>query len=92
MLHVLCARPQQFGATPEYIGYSVKYIVSYLAATAMAMAMAMLKIDENVNLRLELHVNRALFYYLRLSSWHRFVYFSKYWVATDRKHNGRKGS
>ena len=82
------------------------YIVSYLAGTAtasatvtatatvtaIAMAMAMLKIDENVNLRLELHVNRALFYYLRLSSWHRFVYFSKYWVATDRKHNGRKGS
>ena len=57
MLHVLCARPQQLGATPEYIGYSVKYIVSYLAATAMAMAMAMFKIDENVNLRLELHVN-----------------------------------
>ena len=49
MLHVLCARPQQLGVTPEYIGYSVKYIVSYLAATAMAMAMAMamLKIDEN---------------------------------------------
>ena len=89
---MLCARPQQLGATHEYIGYSVKYIVSYLAATAMAMAMAMLKVDENVNLPLELHVNRALFYYLRLSCWHRFAYFSKYWVATDRKHNGRKGS
>ena len=85
-------------ATLEYIGYSVLYIVSYLAAKAMAtakatatatatatakatatatvtatatatvtamamaMAMAMLKMDENVNLRLERHVNRALFY------------------------------
>ena len=61
-------------------------------ATAMAMVMVMLKMDENVNLRLERHVNRALFYCLQLSSWHRFVYFSKYWVASDRKHKGRKGS
>ena len=30
-------------------------------AMAMAMAMAMLKMDENVNLRLERHVNRAFF-------------------------------
>ena len=61
-------------ATLEYIGYSVLYIVSYLAAKAMATAkakatatatataMAMLKMDENVHLRLERHVNRALFY------------------------------
>ena len=63
-------------------------------ATAMARAVAMLllKMDENVNLRLERHVNRALFYCLHLSSWHRFVYFSKYWVASDKKHKGRKGS
>ena len=61
-------------------------------STATAMAMVMLKMDENVNLRLERHVNRALFYCLQLSSWHRFVYFSKYWVASDRKHKGRKGS
>ena len=61
-------------------------------ATAMAMVMVMLKMDKNVNLRLERHVNRALFYCLQLSSWHRFVYFSKYWVASDRKHKGRKGS
>ena len=61
-------------------------------ATAMAMVMVMLKMDENVNLRLERHVNRALFYCLQLSSWHRFVYFSKYWVASYRKHKGRKGS
>ena len=61
-------------------------------ATAMAMVMVMLKMDENVNLRLERDVNRALFYCLQLSSWHRFVYFSKYWVASDRKHKGRKGS
>ena len=60
--------------------------------TAMAMAMAMLKIDENVNLRLERHVNLAVFYYLRLCSWHRFVYFSKYWVASDRKRKGHKSS
>ena len=63
-------------------------------ATAMARAVAilLLKMDENVNLRLERHVNRALFYCLQLSSWHRFVYFSKYWVASDKKHKGRKGS
>ena len=59
---------------------------------AMAMAMAMLKMDKNVYLQLERHVNRALFYYLWLSSWHKFVYFSKYWVASDRKRKGRKGS
>ena len=54
------------------------------------MAMAMLKMDENVNVRLERHVNLALFYCLRLSSWHRFVHFSKYWVASDRKRKGIK--
>ena len=59
---------------------------------AMAMVMVMLNMDENVNLRLKRHVNRALFYCLQLSSWHRFVYFSKYWVASDKKHKGRKGS
>ena len=63
-----------------------------VTAMAMAMAMAMLKIDENVNLRLERHVNLAVFYYLRLCSWHRFVYFSKYWVASDRKRKGHKSS
>ena len=57
---------------------------------AMAMAMAMLKMDENVNLGSERHVNLALFYFLRLRSWHRFVYFSKYWVASDRKRKGHK--
>ena len=61
-------------------------------AIAMAMAMAMLKMDEKVYLQLERHVNRALFYYLWLSSWHKFVYFSKYWVASDRKRKGVKGS
>ena len=61
-------------------------------ATEMAMAIAMLKMDENVNLRLERHVNRALFYFLWLRTWHRFVYFSKYWVASDRKRKGRKSS
>ena len=59
---------------------------------AIAMAMAMLKMDEKVYLQLERHVNRALFYYLWLSSWHKFVYFSKYWVASDRKRKGVKGS
>ena len=59
---------------------------------AMAMVMVMLNMGENVNLRLKRHVNRALFYCLQLSSWHRFVYFSKYWVASDKKHKGRKGS
>ena len=43
---------------------------------ATAMATAMLKMDENVNLPLQRHVNRALFCCLRLFFWHRFVYFS----------------
>ena len=63
--------------------YCLLYIVSYLAATAMATAM--LKMDENVNLRLQRHVNRSLFCILGLFSWHRFVNFSKYWVANDRE-------
>ena len=63
-----------------------------VTAAAMAMVMVMLNMDENVNLRLKRHVNRALFYCLQLSSWHRFVYFSKYWVASDKKHKGRKSS
>ena len=63
--------------------YCVLYKISYLAATAMATAM--LKMDENVNLRLQRHVNRALFCCLRLFFWHRFVCFSKYWVANDRE-------
>ena len=62
------------------------------AAAAMAMVMVMLKMNENVNLRLKRHGNQALFYCLQLSFWHRFVYFSKYWVASDKKHKGRKSS
>ena len=65
------------------IFYCLLYIVSYLAATAMATAM--LKMDENVNLRLQRHVNRSLFCILGLFSWHRFVNFSKYWIANDRE-------
>ena len=65
------------------IFYCLLYIVSYLAATAMATAM--LKMDENVNLRLQRHVNRSLFCILGLFSWHRFLNFSKYWVANDRE-------
>ena len=37
------------------------------------------------NLRLQRHVNRAPFCCLRLFSWHRFVYFSKYRGANDRE-------
>ena len=47
-------------------------------ATAMAMVMVMLKMDENVNLRLERHVNRAFFFYcVQFSSWHKFFIFFK---------------
>ena len=49
-------------------------------ATAMARAVAMLllKMDENVNLRLERHVNRAFFFYcVQFSSWHKFFIFFK---------------
>ena len=61
--------------------YCLLYIVSYLAATVMATAM--LKMDENVNLRLQWDVNQAFFCCLRLFSWERFEYFSKYSVAKD---------
>ena len=54
-------------------------------AKVTATATAMLKMDENVNIRLQRHVNRYLFCCLRLFSWHRFVNFSKYWVANDRE-------
>ena len=64
-------------------------------ATAMARAVAMLllKMDENVNLRLEGHVNRAFFLLCTIFLLAQvFLYFSKYWVASDTKRKGRKGS
>ena len=56
------------------------------------MAMAMLKMDENVNLGLERHVTRALFIVHGFPPGTDFLYFSKYWVASDGKRKGRKGS
>ena len=48
------------------------------AAMARAVAMLLLKMDENVNLRLERHVNRAFFFYcVQFSSWHKFFVFFK---------------
>ena len=48
------------------------------AAIAGAVAMLLLKMDENVNLRLERHVNRAFFFYcVQFSSWHKFFIFFK---------------
>ena len=46
------------------------------AAMARAVAMLLLKMDENVNLRLERHVNRAFFFFycVQFSSWHKFFY------------------
>ena len=64
-------------------------------ATAMARAVTMLllKMDENVNLRLERHVNRAFFFTVySFPPGTSFLYFSKYWVASDTKRKGRKGS
>ena len=64
-------------------------------ATAMARAVAilLLKMDENVNLRLERHVNRAFFFTVySFPPGTSFLYFSKYWVASDTKRRGRKGS
>ena len=46
-------------------------------APATAMAMLLLKMDENANLRLERHVNRAFFYCVQFSSWHKFFIFFK---------------
>ena len=44
-------------------------------AMARAVVMLLLKMDENVNLRLERHVNRAFFFYcVQFSSWHKFFY------------------
>ena len=62
-------------------------------APATAMAILLLKMDENVNLRLERHVNRAfLFTVYSFPPGTSFLYFSKYWVASDTKRRGRKGS
>ena len=49
------------------------------AAMARAVAMLLLKMDENVNLRLERHVNRAFFFFycVQFSSWHKFFIFFK---------------
>ena len=48
------------------------------AAMARAVAMLLLKMDENVNLRLERHVNRPFFFYcVQFSSWHKFFIFFK---------------
>ena len=58
----------------------------------MVMAMAMLKMDKNVNLGLERHVNRAFFIVYGFPPGKEFLYFSKYWVASDGKRKGRKGS
>ena len=63
------------------------------AAMARAVAMLLLKMDENVNLRLERHVNRAFFFTVySFPPGTSFLYFSKYWVASDTKRRGRKGS
>ena len=62
-------------------------------AMARAVAMLLLKMDENVNLRLERHVNRAFFFTVySFPPGTSFLYFSKYWVASDTKRRGRKGS
>ena len=58
----------------------------------MAMAMAMLKMDENVNLRFERHVKRALFIVYGFPPGKDVLYFSKYWIASEGKRKGRKGS
>ena len=57
---------------------------------ATATAMAMLKMDENVNLGLERHVNRALFIVYGFPPGTDFLYFSKYWVARDGNAKGVK--
>ena len=63
------------------------------AAMARAVAMLLLKMDENVNLRLERHVNRTFFFTVySFPPGTSFLYFSKYWVASDTKRKGRKGS
>ena len=56
------------------------------------MAMAMLKMDENVNLRFERHVKRALFIVYGFPPGKDVLYFSKYWIASEGKRKGRKGS
>ena len=62
-------------------------------AMARAVVMLLLKMDENVNLRLERHVNRAFFFTVySFPPGTSFLYFSKYWVASDTKRRGRKGS
>ena len=59
-------------ATPMMMSMAI------MTAMARSMAMLLLKMDENVNLRLERHVNRAFFFYcVQFSSWHKFFIFFK---------------
>lgn len=74
-------------ATPMMMSMAI------MTAMARAVAMLLLKVDENLNLRLERHVNRAFFFFTVYSfpPGTSFLYFSKYWVASDTKRRGRKG-
>ena len=67
--------------------------MAIMTAVARAVAMLLLKMDENVNLRLERHVNRPFFFTVySFPPDTSFLYFSKYRVASDTKRRGRKGS
>ena len=74
-------------ATPMMMSMAI------MTAMARAMAMLLLKMDENVNLRLERHVNRAFFFTVySFPPGTSFLYLSNYWVASDTKRRWRKGS
>ena len=84
-------------ATGTATGTAMALTTAMAPATAMARAVAMLllKMDENVYLRLERHVNRFFFFFFTVYSFPpgtSFLYFSKYWVASDLKRRGRKVS
>ena len=82
-------------ATGTATGTAMALVTAMAPATAMARAVAMLllKMDENVNLRLEPHVNRAFFFTVySFPPGTSFLYLSNYWVASDTKRRGRKGS
>ena len=87
-------------ATGTATGTAMALTTAMAPATAMARAVAMLllKMDENVYLRLERHVNRFFFFFFFFFTVYSFppgtsfLYFSKYWVASDLKRRGRKVS
>ena len=93
MATVMAMATAKATATAPAMAMATATVMATATAMVRAVAMSLLKMNENVNLLLERHVNRALFYCLQFPPGTGVLFFfSKYWVASDRKSKGRKGS